>query len=98
MRYDWFFVCLIQTETVDKTRREYKFGVKELREWLDNAERLVSSPLNCTLHELKTRVKALDASGHSESLNCFFSISCFWADCGTTSFSCCRVCKGKKSR
>ncbi len=47
---------------MDKSRREYRAGVKDLKEWLDNAETLIYSPLNCNLQELRSRVKALDVS------------------------------------
>ena len=51
---------------MDKTKREYRSGVNHLKEWLDNAETLIASPLNCNLQELKSRVKALDVSSSDE--------------------------------
>ena len=47
---------------MDKTKREYRSGVNHLKEWLDNAETLIASPVNCNLQELRSRVKALDVS------------------------------------
>ena len=57
------YICVyLQQEAVDKTRREYRCGVNHLEEWLDNAETLISSPVNCNLQELRARVKSVDVS------------------------------------
>ena len=66
---------------MDKTKREYRSGVNHLKEWLDNAETLIASPVNCNLQELRSRVKALDVSSvvifvyslHLTTVKTFFS-------------------------
>lgn len=52
----------LQQEGVERSRQEYREGATRLRQWLERAEQIVTSRLDCTYTELKEYVQQLDVS------------------------------------
>lgn len=52
----------LQSESVERSRREYQSGVENLTEWLDQTEAMLATDLDCDLQEVKQHAKNLDVS------------------------------------
>ena len=70
--------AFMQQETSERSRREYRLGVDQLREWLDRTEGVIASPVDCDLQAVRAHVKLLDVRYNVDyfrgaAFNCLFS-------------------------